>query len=75
MLFLYFWHELCHSATKQTRFSTISLRLDILCYTSQDSDIATTISEIVIPGLIEQLKAMVYLSISGTSSSQTEVEN
>lgn len=53
----------------------ISLRLDVLCYTSQDFDIATTISEIVIPGLIEQLKAMVYLSISETSSSQTEVEN
>ncbi|KAJ3701688.1 hypothetical protein LUZ61_005393 [Rhynchospora tenuis] len=61
------------AATKPTRFSTISLRLDILCYTSQDIDIATAISELVIPGLIEQLKIMAYISISETSSSQTEL--
>ncbi|XP_078158016.1 peptidase C78, ubiquitin fold modifier-specific peptidase 1/ 2 isoform X2 [Carex rostrata] len=61
------------AATKQTRFSTISLRLDILCYTSQDFDIATTISEIVIPGLIGQLKAMAYASNLETSSSQNEL--
>lgn len=61
------------AATKQTRFSMISLSLDILCYTSQDSDIATTISEIVVPGLIEQLKAIAYVSIFETSSSQTEL--
>lgn len=53
----------------------INLKLDILCYTSVDFPVAAAVSELVIPGLADQLSIMKKAIVSELTTQQPQVHN
>jgi hypothetical protein len=51
----------------------INLKLDILCYTSIDLSVAAAVSELVIPGLSDQLSIMKKAIVSELLTQQPQV--
>nr|ABG21970.1 expressed protein [Oryza sativa Japonica Group] len=51
----------------------INLKLDILCYTSVDFPVAAAVSELVIPGLADQLSIMKKAIVSELTTQQPQV--
>jgi hypothetical protein len=46
------------SAPTPASLSDINLKLDILCYSSVDFPVAAAVSELIIPGLVDQMSIM-----------------
>lgn len=61
------------SAPAPASLRVINLKLDILCYTSMDLPIDVAVSELVIPGLADQLTIMKKAIVSELLTQQPQV--
>lgn len=52
----------------------IGLKLDVLCYASEDFPVAAAVSRLIVPGLLDQLNAMKMAIIPELLTQSPQVE-